>query len=81
MAMLQAIVTVSFAVWVCGLETDGPVWQLGLVAVTDAVLGSTLGLFASAFARTEFQVVQFMSDKQATDAGTLLNAKWANAVG
>ena len=60
MAMLQAIVTVTFAVWVCGLETEGPVWQLGLVAVTDAVLGMALGLLASAFARTEFQAVQFM---------------------
>jgi ABC-2 type transport system permease protein len=58
--MLQAIVTVSFAVWVCDLDTDGPVWQLGLVAVTDAVLGMALGLLASAFARTEFQAVQFM---------------------
>ena len=60
MAMLQAVVTVSFAVWVCGLESEGPVWQLGLVAVTDAVLGMALGLLASAFARTEFQAVQFM---------------------
>ena len=31
-----------------------------LVAVVDAILGSALGLFASAFARTEFQAVQFM---------------------
>jgi ABC-2 type transport system permease protein len=31
-----------------------------LVAVLDAVLGVALGLFASAFARTEFQAVQFM---------------------
>ncbi|WP_169581941.1 ABC transporter permease [Microbacterium thalassium] len=60
MAMLQAVVTVSFAVWVCGLEPEGPVWQLGLVAVTDAILGMALGLLASAFARTEFQAVQFM---------------------
>src|SRR5699024_2083725 len=28
--------------------------------VVDGVLGSTLGLLASAFARTEFQAVQFM---------------------
>ena len=35
-------------------------WQLGLVAVVDAILGSALGLLASAFARTEFQAVQFM---------------------
>jgi ABC-2 type transport system permease protein len=60
MATLQAIVTVTFAVWVCGLDVDGPLWQLGLVAVVDAILGSALGLLASAFARTEFQAVQFM---------------------
>lgn len=60
MAVIQAIVTVSFAVLVCGLDTDGPPWQLGLVAVADAVLGMALGLLASAFARTEFQAVQFM---------------------
>ncbi len=60
MASLQAVITVAFAVVVCGLEVDGPVWQLGLVAVVDAILGSALGLLASAFARTEFQAVQFM---------------------
>ena len=31
-----------------------------LLAVANAVLGSTLGLFVSAFAQTEFQAVQFM---------------------
>jgi ABC transporter DrrB family efflux protein len=60
MAVLQAVVTVSFAVIVCGLSPAGPAWQLGLVAVADAVLGMALGLLASAFARTEFQAVQFM---------------------
>lgn len=60
MALLQAVITVSFAVWVCGLETDGPLWQLGVVAIVDALLGTALGLLASAFAQTEFQAVQFM---------------------
>jgi ABC-type multidrug transport system, permease component len=60
MAVIQAIVTVAFAVGVCGLEVDGPLWQLGLVAVIDAILGTALGLLASAFAHTEFQAVQFM---------------------
>lgn len=59
-AVVQAIITVAFAVWVCGLEVDGPLWQLGGVAVVDGILGTTLGLLASAFARTEFQAVQFM---------------------
>ena len=60
MAVLQAVVTVSFAVGICGLDVDGPLWQLGLVAVVDALLGTALGLLASAFAQTEFQAVQFM---------------------
>ncbi|PPF42911.1 antibiotic ABC transporter permease [Pseudoclavibacter sp. AY1F1] len=59
-AVLQAVVTVAFAVIVCGLSVEGPLWQLGLVAVADALLGTALGLLASAFARTEFQAVQFM---------------------
>jgi ABC transporter DrrB family efflux protein len=59
-AVVQAVLTVGFAVLVCGLEVAGPVWQLGFVAVLNALLGTGLGLLASAFARTEFQAVQFM---------------------
>lgn len=60
LAILQAGVAVGFSVWVCGLTIKGSVWLLLVVALADAVLGTTLGLLASAFARTEFQVVQFM---------------------
>jgi ABC transporter DrrB family efflux protein len=60
LAVVQALVASAYALWVCGLDVKGDPWLLVAVAVTDAVLGSTLGLFASAFARTEFQVVQFM---------------------
>lgn len=60
MAVLQAVVATSFAVWVCGLDVAGALWLLVVVAVLDAVLGTALGLLASGFARTEFQAVQFM---------------------
>ena len=60
LAVLQAGIAATFAVGVCGLEIEGSLWLLVAVAVADAVLGTTLGLLASAFARTEFQVVQFM---------------------
>jgi ABC-2 type transport system permease protein len=43
-----------------GLDVAGPVWMLAVIAVLDAVLGTALGLFVSAFAQTEFQAVQFM---------------------
>ncbi len=59
-AIIQAVITVLFAVYVCGLSIGGPLWQLGIVAVVNALLGTALGLLASAFARTEFQAVQFM---------------------
>jgi len=45
---------------VLGLDVAGPAWLLLLVAVVDALLGTALGLFLSAFATTEFQAVQFL---------------------
>ncbi|NEN07212.1 ABC transporter permease [Diaminobutyricibacter tongyongensis] len=60
LAIVQSVVAVGYATWVCGLTIKGSVWLLLAVALADAILGTTLGLFASAFARTEFQVVQFM---------------------
>ncbi len=59
-ALVQALVAVGFAIWVCGLDMAGPLWQLIVVAVCDAILGTALGLLASGFARTEFQAIQFM---------------------
>jgi ABC-2 type transport system permease protein len=60
LAAVQSGLAVLLCVWLLGLTVSGPVWLLVVVAVADAVLGSALGLFVSAFARTEFQAVQFM---------------------
>ena len=59
-AALQSVFAVGVSVGLLGLEIVGHVWLLTLVAVVDAALGTALGLFVSAFARTEFQAVQFM---------------------
>jgi ABC-2 type transport system permease protein len=59
-ALVQALLAVGLMVGLLGLDIAGPLWALALVAVADAILGSTLGLFVSAFAETEFQAVQFM---------------------
>jgi len=59
-ATVQSVLAVAVSVGVLDLDIAGPVWLLTLVAVADAVLGTALGLFVSAFARTEFQAVQFM---------------------
>jgi len=59
-AAVQACVTALVGFGLLGLDTAGPVWLVLVLAVANAVLGMALGLFLSAFARTEFQAVQFM---------------------
>ncbi len=60
LAAVQSALAVAVSVGLLGLDVQGPVWLLGVVAVVDAVLGTALGLLVSAFATTEFQAVQFM---------------------
>ena len=59
-ALVQATLTATVAVGLLDMRAAGPTWILVAVAVFDALLGVALGLFVSAFAATEFQVVQFM---------------------
>ena len=59
-AAAQAAITAAVAFGLLGLDVAGPVWLVIVLAVGNAVLGMALGLFASAFARSEFQAVQFM---------------------
>lgn len=59
-ALVQSLVAVGLTVGVLGMDLAGPLWALAVVAILDAVLGTTMGLFVSAFAETEFQAVQFM---------------------
>ena len=59
-AVVQATVVSLLALGLLGLSVAGPNWLVVVLAVANAVLGSTLGLFVSAFAETEFQAVQFM---------------------
>lgn len=59
-AAVQAGVACGTAYWLLDLETSGAAWLVVVIAVADAVLGMALGLWVSAFARTEFQAVQFM---------------------
>ena len=59
-ATAQAAVAVGAAYWLLGLDTAGGAGLVVLIAVVNALLGVALGLFCSAFARTEFQAVQFL---------------------
>jgi ABC-2 type transport system permease protein len=59
-ATVQGAVAAGFAYWALDMQTLGSGGYVVLIAVANAVLGVALGLLASAFARTEFQAVQFM---------------------
>jgi len=60
MAALQSLVATGVAYWIFGLDIQGSPGLVVMIAVINAVLGVALGLLCSAFARTEFQAVQFM---------------------
>ena len=60
LAVVQATTVLSVAMLALDLEVSGPVWLAVVVAVANALLGMSMGLFFSAFAQTEFQAIQFM---------------------
>ncbi|MEW2356334.1 ABC transporter permease [Spirillospora sp. NPDC029432] len=60
LALVQVGVALGVSLTWLDLDLTGSVWSLLLVALLNALLGVALGLLASAFARTEFQAVQFM---------------------
>ena len=59
-AVVQTSVAAAVALGPLGLDVRGSVALVVLLAVLDALLGTALGLLLSAFARTEFQAVQFL---------------------
>ncbi|WP_338699025.1 ABC transporter permease [Streptomyces sp. Q6] len=60
LAIIQSALATGLALWALDLDVTGSAWLLLLVALLDALLGTALGLFVSAFASSEFQAVQFM---------------------
>jgi ABC-2 type transport system permease protein len=59
-AALQAAITATVAFALLDLDVAGSTSAVVALAIGNAVLGMSLGLFVSAFATSEFQAVQFM---------------------
>jgi ABC-2 type transport system permease protein len=59
-SITQAVVTCAVAYGLLGLETTGSAWLVVAIALAVALLGMALGLFTSAFARSEFQATQLL---------------------
>jgi ABC-2 type transport system permease protein len=59
-AVAQTLIASTVALVLLGLDLAASPALVVLLAVLDALLGMALGLFLSAFARSEFQAVQFL---------------------
>ena len=59
-ALVQAVVVSSVALGPLGLKIAGSQIMLIVVAIVDALLGMSIGIFVSSFAKSEFQAVQFL---------------------
>lgn len=60
LAVVQSGLATAVSLWLLDLQIAGSAGWLLVTALLSALLGTALGLFASAFAQTEFQAVQFM---------------------
>ena len=59
-AVVQTALASAVTLGPLGLDVSGSASLVVVLAVFDALLGTSLGLLLSAFARTEFQAVQFL---------------------
>lgn len=59
-ATIQSIVILAFVVFVLQVHYAGALWLLFIVTLLLTIGGVNMGIFASAFARNELQVIQFI---------------------
>jgi ABC-2 type transport system permease protein len=59
-AMLQTLILFFYAVYVLKVDFHGSLWQILVFQLLIGVLAVCLGIFISAFAKNEFQMIQFI---------------------
>jgi ABC-type multidrug transport system, permease component len=59
-AVIQTIITVTFALTVFNVHMLGSVWLILLINFLLAMVALSMGIFISTFANSEFQMVQFI---------------------
>jgi ABC-2 type transport system permease protein len=59
-AMVQTLILFFYAVYVLKAEFNGELWQIIVFQILIGTLAVCLGIFISAFARNEFQMIQFI---------------------
>ena len=59
-ALIQMLIVLFFTVYVLGVNYAGDLWQILVFQIVIVAGSVNLGIFASTFARNEFQMVQFI---------------------
>ena len=59
-AMVQTLILFFYAVYVLKADFVGQLWQIIVFQILIGILAVCLGIFVSAFARNEFQMIQFI---------------------
>ena len=59
-AMLQTLILFFYSVYVLKVDFHGSLWQIIIFQILIGILAVCLGIFISAFAKNEFQMVQFI---------------------
>ncbi|HSW57429.1 MAG TPA: ABC transporter permease [Dehalococcoidales bacterium] len=59
-AMLQTLILFFYSVYVLKVDFHGSLWQILVFQMLIGILAVCLGIFISAFAKNEFQMVQFI---------------------
>jgi ABC-2 type transport system permease protein len=59
-AMIQTLILFFYSVYVLKIDFHGDLWEILLFQILIGILAVSLGIFISAFARNEFQMIQFI---------------------
>ena len=59
-AMIQTLILFFYSVYVLKVDFNGVLWQIIVFQILIGILAVCLGIFISAFAKNEFQMVQFI---------------------
>ncbi len=58
--MIQTLILFFFSIWVLKADFTGSLWQIIVFQILIGILAVCLGIFISAFAGNEFQMIQFI---------------------
>ena len=59
-ALTQVLIILLFTIYALNIHYSGDLWQIFIFLILIIVMAVCLGIFASAFAKNEFQMVQFI---------------------